>query len=158
VRPVTDTTGRVTVCQACGRKNRVPAVGEGRPRCGNCGAKLPWIADAGDQDFAEIAEQAEPLVLVDLWATWCEPCRKVSPALEDVARQMAGQAKLVKVDIDAAPRLAQRFEVQAVPTLLLLDRGEVIGRQAGAAPAAALRQWVEETIAGRPGARVTPQG
>ncbi|WP_255945119.1 thioredoxin [Streptomyces odontomachi] len=153
-----DTTGRVTACQACGRKNRVSAVGEGRPRCGNCGAELPWIADAGDQDFAEIAEQAEPIVLVDLWATWCGPCRKVSPALEEVARQMAGQIKLVKVDIDAAPRLAQRFEVQAVPTLLLLDRGEVIGRQAGAAPAAALRQWVEGTIASRPGAGATPQG
>jgi thioredoxin 2 len=133
-------------------------VGEGLPRCGNCGAELPWIADAGDQDFAEIAEQAEPIVLVDLWATWCEPCRKVGPALEEVARQMAGQVKLVKVDIDAAPRLAQRFAVQAVPTLLLLDRGEVIGRQAGAAPAAALRQWVEETIASHPGAWATPQG
>ncbi|GHH84845.1 thiol reductase thioredoxin [Streptomyces sulfonofaciens] len=153
-----DETDRVTTCRNCGRNNRVPAVGEGRPRCGNCGAELPWIADAGDQDFAEIAEQAEPIALVDLWAAWCGPCRKVSPALEEVAGQMAGQVKLVKVDIDAAPRLAQRFDVHAVPTLLLLDHGEVIGRQAGAAPAAALRQWVEETIASRRGARATAHG
>ncbi|MFE7775279.1 thioredoxin [Streptomyces sp. NPDC057445] len=140
---------RTVVCDKCGRKNRVPASAEGIPRCGNCKASLPWIADAGDDDFAEIAEKATPFVLVDLWATWCGPCRMVSPALEQVARELAGKVKLVKVDIDQSPRLAQRFQVQAVPTLLLLDKGEVIARQAGAAPAPALRKWVEETIADR---------
>ncbi|WP_212914744.1 thioredoxin [Streptomyces sp. TS71-3] len=147
-----DEPGRVVACQNCGRRNRVRAAGEGRPRCGDCGTELPWIAEAGDGDFAEIAEAAEPVVLVDLWATWCGPCRKVSPALEEVARQMAGRIKLVKVDVDASPRLTQQFGVQAVPTLLLLDRGEEIGRQAGAAPADTLRRWVEETMAGRRGA------
>ncbi|MET7798937.1 thioredoxin [Streptomyces decoyicus] len=140
---------KTVVCESCGRKNRVPAAGDGRPKCGNCGTPLPWIVDAGDDDFAEIAEKAAPLVLVDLWATWCGPCRRVSPALEQVARELAGKIKLVKVDVDQAPRLSQRFQVQAVPTLLLLDQGEVIARQAGAAPANVLRQWVEETIAGR---------
>lgn len=110
---------------------------------------MPWIVDAGDDDFAEIADKAAPLVLVDLWATWCGPCRMVSPALEQVARELAGKIKLVKVDVDQAPGLSQRFQVQAVPTLLLLDQGEAIARQAGAAPAPVLRQWVEETIAGR---------
>ncbi|MGY5125140.1 thioredoxin [Streptomyces nigrescens] len=140
---------KTVVCESCGRKNRVPAAGDGRPKCGNCGTPLPWIVEAGDDDFAEVAEQAAPIVLVDLWATWCGPCRRVSPALEQVARELAGKIKLVKVDVDQAPRLSQRFQVQAVPTLLLLDKGEVIARQAGAAPANVLRQWVEETIAGR---------
>lgn len=147
--PVAADKTRTVACDKCGRKNRVPAIAEGHPRCGNCGASLPWIADAGDDDFAEIGEKATPFVLVDLWATWCGPCRMVSPALEQVAHQLAGKIKLVKVDIDQAPALAQRFQVQAVPTLLLLDNGEVIARQAGAAPAPALRQWVEESIAGR---------
>ncbi|MEV6782135.1 thioredoxin [Streptomyces sp. NPDC051098] len=136
-------------CTACGHKNRVPSAAEGIPRCGNCRTQLPWITDAGDDDFAEVAEKATPFVLVDLWATWCGPCRMVSPALEQVAHELAGRIKLVKVDVDQAPRTAQRFQVQAVPTLLLLDNGEVIARQAGAAPAPALRTWVEETIAGR---------
>ncbi|MFH9224355.1 thioredoxin [Streptomyces lydicus] len=140
---------KTVVCESCGRKNRVPAAADGRPKCGNCGAPLPWIVEAGDDDFAEVAEQAAPVVLVDLWATWCGPCRRVSPALEQVARELAGKIKLVKVDVDQAPRLSQRFQVQAVPTLLLLDRGEAIARQAGAAPANVLRQWVEETVAGR---------
>ncbi|MGW8970521.1 thioredoxin [Streptomyces platensis] len=146
---MTTSRSKTVACEACGRKNRVPAAGDGRPTCGNCGTPLPWIVDAGDDDFAEIAEKAAPLVLVDLWATWCGPCRMVSPALEQVARELAGKIKLVKVDVDQAPRLSQRFQVQAVPTLLLLDQGEVIARQAGAAPAQVLRQWVEETIAGR---------
>ncbi|MEU6345819.1 thioredoxin [Streptomyces sp. NPDC046977] len=136
-------------CGTCGRTNRVPAAAQGRPRCGNCRAALPWIVDAGDEDFAGIAAKTGPVVLVDLWATWCGPCRMVSPALERVARQLAGRIKLVKVDVDRAPALAQRFQVMAVPTLVLLGQGKEITRRAGAAPEHELRRWVEENIADR---------
>ncbi|MER5410294.1 thioredoxin [Streptomyces sp. NPDC002769] len=142
----TNPSGTVT-CDRCGRGNRVPAAAAGTPRCGNCHAPLAWITEAGDADFAEVAEQAKPYVLVDLWATWCGPCRMVSPALEQVAHQLAGRVKLVKVDIDRSPRLSQRFQVQAVPTLLLLDKGEVVSRMTGAAPAPELRRWVEDSLA-----------
>lgn len=147
----TMTTQTVT-CANCGRANRVPAAAQGKPRCGNCKAFLPWIVDAGDADFAEIAEQATVPVLVDLWATWCGPCRMVSPALEQLAREQAGRLKLVKVDIEHAPKLAQRFAVQAVPTLMVLYRGEVIARQPGAAPVAALRRWLDDAVARIPSA------
>ena len=122
---------------------------EGRPKCGHCKQPLPWIVDAGDDDFAEIADNAAQPVVVDLWATWCGPCRMVSPALEEVARDLAGRIKLVKVDVDQNPRLSRRFEVQAVPTLLVLDQGRTVARQAGAAPAPVLRSWVEQAMAGR---------
>jgi thioredoxin 2 len=138
---------RMVKCENCGRMNRVPASAQGRLRCGNCKAFLPWIADAGDEDFAEIAEQATVPVLVDLWASWCGPCRMVSPALEQLVKEKAGQVKLVKVDIDRAPKLAQRFSVQAVPTLMVLYRGEVIARQPGAAPLNMLRSWLDDAIA-----------
>jgi thioredoxin 2 len=143
----TTTATRTVTCENCGRMNRVPAAAQGRPRCGNCKAFLPWIADAGDEDFTEIAEQATVPVLVDLWAAWCGPCRMVSPALEQLAREKAGQLKLVKVDIERAPQLAQRFSVQAVPTLMVLYRGEVIARQPGAAPLDVLRHWLDDAIA-----------
>jgi thioredoxin 2 len=142
---------RVIVCPHCGRRNRVPAAAAGRPRCGNCHQSLPWIADASDDDFAEVAEKARVPVLVDLWAAWCGPCRMVSPVLEQLATEYAGRLKLVKVDVDRSPRLSERFAVQAVPTLLLLRDGQVVDRQAGAAPAPALRSWLDGALAAEPG-------
>jgi thioredoxin 2 len=137
----------VVVCANCGQRNRVPAVATGNPRCANCHQPLPWIADADDTTFADVAERSTRFVLVDLWASWCGPCRMVSPALEQVATEMADRIKLVKVDVDRAPALARRFEVRAVPTLLVLRDGRVISRQSGAAPAHVLRQWVTTAIA-----------
>lgn len=140
------TSPTVVACTNCGRRNRVPAAAAGTPRCGQCHTPLPWIADAGDADFTAVAEQAPLPVLLDLWAPWCGPCRMVSPALEELARTFAGRIKLVKVNIDAAPQTAQRFTVQAVPTLMVLDHGRVISRQAGAAPAPALQSWLEKAL------------
>ena len=124
----------------------MPAAASGIPRCGNCHQPLPWIADADDDTFGEVAEAASLPVVVDLWAPWCGPCRMVSPALEQVATDLAGRIKLVKVNVDISPKLQQRFAVQAIPTLLVLRHGQVTARQSGAAPAAELRTWVEAAI------------
>jgi thioredoxin 2 len=70
----------------------------------------------------------------------------VSPALEQLAADLAGQIKLVKVNVDDSPKLQQRFGVQAIPTLMVLRDGQVLARQAGALPPAALRTWVDEAI------------
>ncbi|GIJ49580.1 thiol reductase thioredoxin [Virgisporangium aliadipatigenens] len=136
----------IVECPNCGRRNRVAAVAAGVPRCGNCHRPLPWIAEAGDDTFAGAVEQATIPVLVDFWATWCAPCRMVSPALEQLARERAGELKLVKIDCDAAPKLVERFSVQAVPTLLVMHHGQILGRQPGAVPLDALRRWVKETL------------
>jgi thioredoxin 2 len=138
----------VVECPTCGRKNRLPAAADGVPRCGNCHGPLPWLAEAGDDDFADVVERSPLPVLVDMWATWCAPCRMVSPALEQVARDLAGRLKLVKVDVDRAPKMSERFTVQAVPTLMIVQNGDVLSRRAGAAPAPALRQWVDEVVVG----------
>ena len=133
-------------CPDCGRRNRVPAAAGGVPRCGHCHQPLPWIVDAGDADFAEVAEKAAIPVLVDFWAPWCGPCRMVSPALAGLATERRGQVKLVKVNVDESPRLQQRFGVQAIPTLMVIRSGKVLARQAGAAPAAALRTWLDQSL------------
>jgi len=139
-------TAEIVTCPHCGKRNRVPAAAAGTPRCGNCHQPLPWLAEAGDDSFAEVAEHSTVPAIVDLWAPWCGPCRMVSPALERVATELAGRVKLVKVNVDDAPRLSERFAVQAVPTLMVVKDGQVVARRAGAAPASALRGWVEEAL------------
>ena len=140
-------SAEIITCPICGRRNRVPAAASGTPHCGNCHQPLPWIVNAGDDTFAEIAEKAAIPVLVDFWAPWCGPCRMVSPALAQLAGEMPGRIKLVKVNVDESPRLQQRFGVQSIPTLMVFRRGQVIARQAGAAPAATLRAWLEQSLA-----------
>lgn len=139
-------TAKVVTCPNCRHRNRVPAAAPGSPRCGNCRRPLPWIVDAGDNDFAEVVEQATIPVLVDLWAAWCGPCRRVSPVLEQLAVEKAGVLKLVKVDADKAVELSRRFNVQSIPTLLVLRGGQVVAKQVGAAAATALRPWLEDAI------------
>lgn len=85
-------------------------------------------------------------MLVDVWAPWCGPCRMVSPALEKLAGELAGRLKLVKVNADDNPEVSRRFEVQAIPTLVLLDHGEVVDTQIGALPEHQLRSWLQPRL------------
>ena len=136
----------LSTCPTCGKTNRVPAAAAGRPRCGSCRTDLPWIVNAGDDDFAVVAEQSPVPALIDFWAAWCGPCRMVSPVLDKIARERAGAIKLVKVDVDRAPRLSRRFDIQAIPTLMIIDGGKVVATQTGAAPAEALRSWLDQAL------------
>ncbi|WP_394276533.1 thioredoxin [Luteococcus sp.] len=133
----------ITTCPACNTRNRVPAVAAGVPQCATCHAPLPWIADAHDADFAAVSDSSKLLVLVDLWAPWCGPCKQYSPVLERLAAQYAGRLKLVKVNVDESPATQASFGVQSIPTLVLLRDGQVVARQAGAMSLGALRRWVE---------------
>jgi len=137
----------IVPCDNCGKKNRVPAAASGTPQCAECHAPLTWIVDAGDADFPDVADKSKLPVLVDLWAPWCGPCRMVSPALENLAHAFAGRVKLVKVNVDEAPALSQRFQARSIPTLLLLRGGREVARQIGAAPESALRTWLEAALA-----------
>src|SRR5260370_506475 len=125
-------SGEIVRCPNCGGRNGVPVAASGVPRCGNCHKPLPWIVDAGDDTFAEVAERASVPVVVDLWAPWCGPCRMVSPAVAQVATGMAGRLKLVKVNVDDAPRVQQRFRRQSLPTLLRSRAGVAQVRGQGA--------------------------
>ena len=90
-------------------------------------------------EFQSEVEQSDVPVLVDFFATWCGPCKMLAPVLEEVAVEVAGRAKVVKVDIDASPDLAQRFGVMGVPTLMVFRGGQVANQAVGVQPKPALR-------------------
>ncbi len=133
-------------CRNCGAKNRVPAAAKGTPRCAKCSTPLRWVVDAGDDEFHAVVDESSLPVLVDVWASWCGPCRMVSPALEKLAGELAGELKLVKVNADDNPEVTRRFEVQAIPTLVILDHGEVVDKQIGALPEHQLRSWLKSKL------------
>ena len=113
---------------------------------------MPWIVEASEGDFEAAALQADQLVLVDVWAEWCAPCRMVAPAVERAARDLAGQLKVVKVDADKAPGVTRRYGVQGIPTLLVLRKGKEVDRIVGALPADTLLQRVRANLDADPDA------
>lgn len=132
---------KIVACPSCGKKNRVPASSKGLPQCGHCKAKLPWLVDATDADFAQVVDTRLP-VIVDLWAPWCGPCRMVAPILEKVSVKYAGKLKVVKVNVDENPRLQARFQAQSIPTMVLLKDDQVVAKQVGAMPQPQLENWL----------------
>jgi len=80
---------------------------------------------------AEVLQSSQP-VLVDFWADWCGPCKMLAPALEEIAREQTGRAKIVKVNIDNNPELANRYGIQAIPTLVYFAAGQERQRTVGA--------------------------
>ena len=140
----TATTRADTVaCAHCGARNRVPAAASGVPRCGRCGNPLPWLTTAGDADFDAVITDSTLPVLVDLWAPWCQPCRIVEPGVERAAKTFAGSLKVVKVNVDNAPAVAERLAARSIPMLLILEHGKERAKQVGAVGPDVLQKWIE---------------
>jgi thioredoxin 2 len=138
----------IGMCPSCGARNRLPVAAKGRPRCAKCKADLPWLVSAGDVDI-DAALDTSQLVLIDLWAPWCGPCRMVAPVLEKLARRYSGRLKVVKVNVDDAPRTAQRFDAHSIPTLVVFDRGRPIQTIIGAQPEPVLVKAVDAALSAR---------
>lgn len=136
---------RITPCPGCGAKNRVPAVSKGKPTCASCKKALPWIADATDASLTG-ALDTKQLVLVDLWAPWCGPCRMVAPILEKLAARYAGSLKVVKINVDDNPRSAQMYDASSIPTLVVVRNGQVVDRVIGAQPEPALAAKIDQLL------------
>lgn len=136
----------VIACPHCGTKNRLPVATRGRPQCASCHNPLPWLVNATDAELDD-ALDTSVLVIVDLWAPWCGPCRQVAPVLERLSTDYAGQIKVVKVNVDDNPRAAARYDAQSIPTMVMVRGGAVVNRIVGAQSHSVLARQIDALVA-----------
>jgi putative thioredoxin len=103
------------------------------------------VTEATFESQVIVASQTVPVV-VDLWATWCGPCKQLSPILEKLAVEYGGRWVLAKVDVDAQQQIAAAFQVQSIPTIVALIKGQVLPLFQGALPEPQVRQYIEELL------------
>ena len=97
-------------------------------------------------DFEQAVLESEVPVLVDFWATWCPPCRAIAPTVDAIAAEYQGKAKVVKLDIDEEPEIADRYGVRSIPTLIVFKNGEKSGELVGAYPKAAISGLIDQAL------------
>jgi thioredoxin 1 len=99
-----------------------------------------------DATFAVDVLQSDKVVLVDFWAEWCAPCRKVNPMLEELADNWGDKVEIVKLDIDANPEVTRTYQIMSVPTLTVFKGGEPVNSVIGARPKGDLIKLIESAL------------
>jgi len=102
-----------------------------------------YIEEVNDGNFEQLVLESNRPVLVDFWAQWCGPCRMLAPIVESLAKQYAGNAQVVKLNVDDNPSAVQRYRIQAIPTLVLFQNGEEKDRMIGVTTKAAIARTID---------------
>lgn len=104
------------------------------------------VLDVSDATFEDEVLRSDLPVLIDLYADWCQPCKQLSPIVEEVAQELEGKLKVVKIDVDRSPGVAQAFRVQSIPTLVVISGGQVAGAQQGVVPKQTILDMVKPLL------------
>ncbi len=128
-------------CPICSTLNRVDLSRlNHKPKCAHCGK--PILLDrplsVTDADLERVVSEADVPVIVDFYADWCGPCKMMAPMFDELARERAGLALVVKLNTDRNPAMASRFGIRGIPTLIVFRGGREVARQVGAVPRARL--------------------
>ncbi len=94
---------------------------------------------------ADVIKSTEPVV-VDFWAEWCGPCKMIGPSLEEIATEMKGKVKIVKLNVDENPAVSGKLGIRSIPTLMLFKDGKLSSQKVGAAPKGELVKWINGAI------------
>jgi thioredoxin 2 len=137
---------RHIVCPHCAAVNRIPAGRDAlKAKCGVCHKPLfdGHPASVTGKAFDTHIGKNDIPVVVDFWADWCGPCKMMAPHYEKVAGEVEPGVRFLKVDTEAAPDLAARYQIRAIPTLIAFKGGKVVAQQPGAMDARGLREWLK---------------
>ena len=104
------------------------------------------VGKVSDASFEADVLQATGPVVVDFWAEWCGPCKMIAPALDEISNTLGDKVKIVKLNVDENPGIAQKYGIMSIPTLMIFKGGELASRQVGAAPKAKLEQWITASV------------
>ena len=104
---------------------------------------MPKVAT--NTNFTELVNDSK-LVIVDFWATWCGPCRMISPLLDELEEEMADQITVVKVNVDDADEIAAQYRIMSIPTLLFIKNGQIVDKTVGAMPKPALADKIKANL------------
>jgi len=104
------------------------------------------VVHVTDDGFEDEVLKASGPVLVDFWAAWCGPCKMIAPVLDELAEEYAGKLKVVKVDVDANPATAPKYNVKGIPTLIIFKNGSVEAKKVGAMSKSQLAAFIDSTI------------
>ena len=110
------------------------------------GGAVGEVVVVDDTNFDQVVLQSDRPVLVDVWASWCGPCKDIAPIVKELAGQYEGRVIVAKLDFDASPRTAQKYRIEALPTLIVFKNGQEVSRVVGAVSKSALTAKLDQAL------------
>jgi thioredoxin 1 len=102
------------------------------------------VQSLNDTNFEEEVLKSDKLVLIDFWAEWCNPCRQLTPIIEDVANEIGDKAKICKINVDESPEVSSKYGIRSIPTLMIFKGGAAFATKVGVLSKKAIIDWLNE--------------